>query len=273
MSYYPQPQGSMPPRPHENSGTHIAIAWILAVLTGFGLLPWAIAATRHKENTTTIALINVFLGWTGVGWIIALVMACLSDPVRPPHQTVIPGYATPAPHYQQSSPYQQRTPPAITARADEEFPAYRPPPAPFAQAQGNPYAASQGQHNPYAPSTSYGQTDPYGQPSAYGVPYEDPLPERPRSALDLPEDFPARPTPYGDALGRQHAFGMSSTDAFSTYPEVERPVPTVEGIVQARRGDGSDTAPDTTDGLDADGPTTDEPTIELGSRPGRTDRA
>ena len=52
------------------------IAWVVAVLTLFYMLPWAIAATRHKSNHGAIAVLNLLLGWTFIGWIVALVMAC-----------------------------------------------------------------------------------------------------------------------------------------------------------------------------------------------------
>jgi Superinfection immunity protein/Protein of unknown function (DUF2510) len=58
------------------SAVEVAFAWVLTVLTGGYLLPWAIAATRGKSNSGTIALVNLLLGWTVVGWIVALVMAC-----------------------------------------------------------------------------------------------------------------------------------------------------------------------------------------------------
>ena len=58
------------------SVTEVTIAWIVAVLTGFYMLPWAVAATRGKSNSGTIGLINLLLGWTVIGWVVALVMAC-----------------------------------------------------------------------------------------------------------------------------------------------------------------------------------------------------
>lgn len=58
------------------NGVEIAIAWIFTILSLGYLLPWAIAATRGKSNSVAIALVNLFAGWTLVGWIVALVMAC-----------------------------------------------------------------------------------------------------------------------------------------------------------------------------------------------------
>jgi hypothetical protein len=61
-------------------GVHLAIAWVVAVLSFFYFLPWAVAATRQKSNTLAIALVNLLLGWTFVGWVAALVMACMAEP-------------------------------------------------------------------------------------------------------------------------------------------------------------------------------------------------
>jgi len=47
---------------------------------GFYFLPAIIAAVRHTHNAAGILLLNLFFGWTGVGWIILLVMALVSQP-------------------------------------------------------------------------------------------------------------------------------------------------------------------------------------------------
>jgi hypothetical protein len=54
----------------------VIIAWVVTVLTVGYMLPWAIAATRGKSNSGAIGWLNLLLGWSIVGWIIALVMAC-----------------------------------------------------------------------------------------------------------------------------------------------------------------------------------------------------
>lgn len=50
---------------------------------GFGFvfyfLPSIIALARNKHNIVTILLLNFFLGWTAIGWIIALFMAVKND--------------------------------------------------------------------------------------------------------------------------------------------------------------------------------------------------
>jgi len=50
------------------------VAVILAILTGGYLLPWAIAAVRDVPHWS-VFWVNLLLGWTVVGWIVALVMA------------------------------------------------------------------------------------------------------------------------------------------------------------------------------------------------------
>jgi hypothetical protein len=54
----------------------------MAGLIGVGLyfLPSLIAAARRTHNSTGIFLFNLFLGWTGIGWIIALLLAICSAP-------------------------------------------------------------------------------------------------------------------------------------------------------------------------------------------------
>ena len=47
---------------------------------GLYFLPAIIAAARRTHNSTGILLLNIFLGWTGIGWIFALVMALCSAP-------------------------------------------------------------------------------------------------------------------------------------------------------------------------------------------------
>lgn len=57
----------------------------MAGLIGVGIyfLPSLIAVARHTHNATGIFLLNLFLGWTGIGWVIALLMALCSCPLYP----------------------------------------------------------------------------------------------------------------------------------------------------------------------------------------------
>jgi hypothetical protein len=54
----------------------VLVAIALAVLTLGYMLPWAVAAARGRSNQAAIGLLNFFLGWSVIGWIAALVMAC-----------------------------------------------------------------------------------------------------------------------------------------------------------------------------------------------------
>jgi hypothetical protein len=50
---------------------------------GFGFvmyfLPSIIAFARSKRDTMAITLLNFFLGWTMIGWVVALVWALKTD--------------------------------------------------------------------------------------------------------------------------------------------------------------------------------------------------
>jgi len=50
------------------------VAVVLAILTGGYLLPWAIAAVRDVPHWSVFWL-NLLLGWTIVGWVVALVLS------------------------------------------------------------------------------------------------------------------------------------------------------------------------------------------------------
>lgn len=50
------------------------------------LLPTFIAFFKKKKNLASIAVVNVFLGWSIIGWIVALAWSVAKDT---DHQTVI----------------------------------------------------------------------------------------------------------------------------------------------------------------------------------------
>jgi T4 superinfection immunity protein len=62
--------------------THSLPAFFLPIL-GFGFvmyfLPSILAFARNKRDTTAIVLLNFFLGWTMIGWVVALVWAVKTD--------------------------------------------------------------------------------------------------------------------------------------------------------------------------------------------------
>jgi len=54
------------------------VALIVAIVTGLYMLPWAIAALRDVKHWG-VFWVNLLLGWTIIGWVIALVMALRSQ--------------------------------------------------------------------------------------------------------------------------------------------------------------------------------------------------
>jgi hypothetical protein len=60
-------------------------------------LPSLIASGRHLHERTGIVLLNVFLGWTCIGWVIALIWAIAAPAPymvypRPPYPPYPPHY-------------------------------------------------------------------------------------------------------------------------------------------------------------------------------------
>jgi len=53
----------------DNQYDLITIAGMLSIY----LIPWVIAIARDHHNKTAIFMLNVLLGWTALGWIIALI--------------------------------------------------------------------------------------------------------------------------------------------------------------------------------------------------------
>jgi hypothetical protein len=43
---------------------------------GLYFLPTIVAVTRKVTNQGSVAVINFFLGWTFIGWVVAFAMAC-----------------------------------------------------------------------------------------------------------------------------------------------------------------------------------------------------
>lgn len=91
----------VPVPPPVVSPTHAVTACVLAVMTFGYLLPWAIAAVRNRSDAAQLGLVNILLGWTGVGWIVPLVMACQNE------QPATPAWAPIAPDGTQRPPLPQ----------------------------------------------------------------------------------------------------------------------------------------------------------------------
>ena len=53
----------------------LLFAILMTVLSLFYFLPFAIAFNRKRANTGAIFALNLFLGWSLIGWVAALVWA------------------------------------------------------------------------------------------------------------------------------------------------------------------------------------------------------
>ena len=50
-------------------------------------LPTGIALIKGRMNTGAVFALNLLLGWTGIGWIVALIWACTKDAAKT-HQAI-----------------------------------------------------------------------------------------------------------------------------------------------------------------------------------------
>lgn len=144
------------------------------MLTSFYMLPLAIAATRSKRNIGPIVLINVFLGWTFVGWVAALVMACVNDP-----QPTFVAAVTTGPYGYPPAPYgyppQQRY---------HQYPAQQYPPQ---QRPGHP---------PY-PQLGYAQHALAAPQPPEPRAYQQPNPQQYHQSPSATRPYPTTPPTYG----------------------------------------------------------------------------
>ena len=58
-----------------NKAFKLFIALIIVILSLGYFLPAMIAWTNSRRNTSAIFALNIFLGWTLIGWVVALVWA------------------------------------------------------------------------------------------------------------------------------------------------------------------------------------------------------
>ena len=59
---------------------HFGFPFFLGTLAAY-FLPTIVAIARHKTNLMGIVLVNFFLGWSVIGWIVALVWAVSTERV------------------------------------------------------------------------------------------------------------------------------------------------------------------------------------------------
>lgn len=54
---------------------------LFILLIGLYFVPWLISLSRKHNNSGAIAILNIFLGWTVIGWLVALIWS-MTDNVR-----------------------------------------------------------------------------------------------------------------------------------------------------------------------------------------------
>jgi T4 superinfection immunity protein len=60
-------------------GSVVNVLAFLGFVIGAYFLPTFVALGRHHRNSAAIALLNLFLGWTLLGWVVALVWAAINE--------------------------------------------------------------------------------------------------------------------------------------------------------------------------------------------------
>jgi len=61
----------------------LAVVLVVGCAIGLYFLPTLIAASRRKRNTAAIFALNLFLGWSLLGWVLALIWSLSVDPPPP----------------------------------------------------------------------------------------------------------------------------------------------------------------------------------------------
>jgi ABC-type sugar transport system permease subunit len=59
----------------------LLFAVLITILSLFYFLPFAIAFKRKRVNSGAIFALNLFLGWSLIGWVVALVWALKDEQV------------------------------------------------------------------------------------------------------------------------------------------------------------------------------------------------
>ncbi|MFP5318673.1 MAG: superinfection immunity protein [Acidimicrobiia bacterium] len=60
-----------------------AAGFLFLILVGLYFIPLIVALVRKVPNVGSVGVINFFLGWTLIGWVVALAMAARSAPTPP----------------------------------------------------------------------------------------------------------------------------------------------------------------------------------------------
>ncbi len=60
------------------------VFWLGAILFLVYMLPTFVAERRKHHQLLAIGVLNLLLGWTVIGWVVCLVLACTAVRPRPP---------------------------------------------------------------------------------------------------------------------------------------------------------------------------------------------
>ena len=71
----------------------IVVASLTCVSLALYLLPCLIGCARRAPDIGAIVVIDILLGWTFIGWVVALAMAFRSAPPSPPPPAATAGWA------------------------------------------------------------------------------------------------------------------------------------------------------------------------------------
>lgn len=67
-------------------GTVLFVFWVVLYF-----LPTIVALMRKPNNKTAVVVINIFLGWTLIGWVVAMCMAVWNkNPIQVQHVNLPP---------------------------------------------------------------------------------------------------------------------------------------------------------------------------------------
>lgn len=59
-----------------DAGAGLGAVFLFLLIAAAYFAPTIVAAVRHHHQVGAIAVINFLLGWTFIGWAVALAMAC-----------------------------------------------------------------------------------------------------------------------------------------------------------------------------------------------------
>jgi len=100
------------------AGAGLGLLILLVIGGAFYFLPSIIASVRKVPNLGSVIVINIFLGWTFIGWIVALAMA-MRSPLTPVQVHMYGGGVPMTPGVQQ---YPDGTAPGAALREPAESP-------------------------------------------------------------------------------------------------------------------------------------------------------